>query len=197
MEIPVCQRCNAAYGEIEQDVLLRVGLCINPLAMATAGIVPKVLESLDSSKAIDERDRHARQAKRDEIMNQMLVGSKIPNVGVYPNLGNRWNLPIHTLSAITIPAESVHKIFEKVTRGILYKRHGKFVEPPYSILTRPLEEADAGEFNTLLERFGTRHARGPGIVVTYAYNPEDNISSIYKFEVWQSFIYYAAVSMNS
>ena len=38
-QIPACLRCNKEYGEMEDDLLFRLALCIDPEIPETSGIV--------------------------------------------------------------------------------------------------------------------------------------------------------------
>ena len=50
-KIPSCRRCNKDYGELEEDLLLRLGMCVSPDAAGAAGIGDRVLRSVDPAAA--------------------------------------------------------------------------------------------------------------------------------------------------
>lgn len=45
-QIPSCIPCNSDYGKLEQDFLIKVGLCLDPHHPASASIVQKALRSV-------------------------------------------------------------------------------------------------------------------------------------------------------
>jgi hypothetical protein len=194
-QIPACLPCNQEYGGIEQDLLLRVGLCIDPHAFESGGIVPKVLRSLDPRYAKNEKDRRAREAKRSEILRQLLKRSDIPQTAVFPNFEEKWGRPPERQEGVPIPARSMHQLFEKIVRGIFYLEDRKFIEPPYSVDLYPLRNEHSTVFTSLLDRFGQVYAREPGIVVRRAVAQEDGISSVFEIEIWRCFKMYAVASL--
>lgn len=193
-QIPACRECNKAYGEMEQDLLIRIGLCIDPDQPGAAGVTEKVLRSLDPRSARGERDRRAREAKRNKILKGLLSGDQIPAESIYPRFGEKWGRPRELQTAVTIPAKSVRKLTEKIVRGILYLEDEKFIEAPWSIDFYALHDEAAAPIISLLDRFGKEYAREPGIVVRRAVASEDGISSILSIEIWNMLIMYAAVS---
>jgi hypothetical protein len=173
--------------------MLRIGLCIDPNAFEAAGVVPKVLRSLNPRFAKNEKDRRARKSTRDQILKQVLKGTDIPLSAVYPRFEEKWGRPPERQVAVPIPKKSVDRLFEKIIRGLAYIEEGRFIEPPYTVSLYPLADADSSVFTSLLDKFGTVHARGPGIVVRRAVTPEDGLSSIYEITIWGTFQTYAVV----
>lgn len=49
---PSCKRCNGQFGAMEQDLLVRFGLCIDPRKAAASGISKKALSALGISKLV-------------------------------------------------------------------------------------------------------------------------------------------------
>ncbi len=193
-KIPACEPCNKEYGVREQDLMIFIGLCIDPHAIESAGIVPKVLRSLKPELAKNERDRRAREAKRTQVLKRLLKGSDIPSKAIYPRFEEKWGRSPEQQIAVPIPKNSVDRLFEKIIRGLVYIEDGRFIEPPYTVDLYPLHEYHATEFTSLLEKFGKVHARGPGIVVRRAVAPEDGLSAIYEITIWGMFQTYATVT---
>lgn len=179
---------------MEQELLIRIGLCIEPDSQEASGVVLKVLRSLDPSLARNERDRSARKAKRDKILGQVLTGDDIPDTGVYPRFEEKWQRPREDQVALTIPANSVRRLTEKIVRGIFYVEDRKFVEEPWSIDFYALRDGDSAPIISILDRFGTEYAREPGIVVRRVVTPEDGLSSIFSIEIWRALVMYAIVT---
>lgn len=193
MAVPACHPCNNEYGRLEQDLLLHLGLCIDPTAAETSGIVPKVLRSLDPRFAKNEKDRRARQAKRDEIIRKSLTGHRIPRTGIYPGLEEKWGRSPEQQRAITIKAKSVHRLAEKIVRGIFYLEDDRFLEPPYTVSFYAIHDRDATPFVSLLQQYGSIYAHEPGIVVRRAVATEDKTSSVFSIDIWSTFKMFAIV----
>jgi serine/threonine protein phosphatase PrpC len=195
-QVPSCRGCNQLYGELEQDLLIRFAMCLDPLDPSCAGIVEKGLRAINPSNAKNDKDRRARLAKRKEILKDAFEGENIPRQAVYPNFGVHPHLPLRDQTAITVPAKSVQRLAEKIVRGISLIEDGKLIEPPYKISYFVLSDAGATPILEMLERYGSIHAREPGIVVRRAVAPEDATSSFFLIEIWSRFNIYAAVQNN-
>lgn len=184
-KIPACLPCNAEYGKIEQDIFLAVGLCIDPNACETAGIVPKALRSLDPRHAKNPKDRRMREAKRAKLLRRVLKGTDIPESAIYPGFEKKWGRPVE--ERVAFPMPRVKPLFEKIVRGIFYIQDQKFIEPPFAINLYPPWDEVSSVFVPLLARFGETYAREPGIVVRRAVTKEDFMSSIFAIEIWGTF----------
>ena len=132
-----------------------------------------------------------REYGKSEIIGQLLKGSDIPETAIYPNFEEKWGRPPEQQKGILIPANSVHRLFEKIVRGVFYLEDRKFIEPPYLMNLYPPQDRLSTEFTSLLERFGQFYAREPGIVVQRAVAREDGMSSILKIEIWKAITMYA------
>ena len=174
--------------------MLRLGLCIDPHAFAAAGIVPKVLRSLDPNLARSPRDRRARESKRRQLLDEALEGSNIDPTTTYPGLGERWGRSPADQHAIKLPRKSIDRLFEKIVRGLTYVETGRFIEATHTVGIYPLDPGDASPFTKVLDLHGRVHARGPGIVVRKAVAQDDGLSAIYEVDIWGVFRAYAAVT---
>lgn len=192
-KIPSCYKCNAEYGALEQDLLMRLACCIDPNAAASSGIYKKVLRSMDARYAPNPKEARIRIARRNKLLAELLHGDQIPQEGIYPGLGERWNRSKDAQVAIIVPASSFRRLAEKIVRGIFFIEDGQCIEPPHLIDFYALEDEGAAPIKELLNRFGTEYARGPGILVNRAITPEDGVSAIISIEVWGSFKMYASV----
>lgn len=191
--IPTCHECNKVYGKLEQDMLMRLACCVDPNVAAFAGIYPKVLRSMDARYAPNQKEARIRIARRNKLLAEMLHGDQIPQEGIYPGLGDRWNQSKDAQVAIRIPVSSFRRLTEKIVRGIFFIEDGQYIEPPSSIKFYALEDEGASEIMETLGHFGKEYAKGPGILINRAVTPEDGVSAIISIEVWGSFKMYAAV----
>ncbi len=195
-QIPSCIPCNSDYGRLEQDFLLKIGLCLDPFDPASKSIVEKTLRSLKSSAARNPRDARHRLGKGRKILTEALQGGQIPDHGIFPGLGNRRANVNEEPVAVLVPAESFQRITEKIVRGIYYIEDGIFIEPPYEIEFYALPENDIAPWKDALDRFGSVYAREPGIMVRRAVAHEDGISSLFEITFWKQFKTYASVSLS-
>jgi hypothetical protein len=192
-KMPSCVPCNENYGKLEEDFLRRVALCIDPHLPTTRSVVEKALRSMRPSAATNDADRRVRLSLGQRILREALHGTQIPQTGIYPRLGERWQRPTEDQTAILVPVESFRRLTEKIVRGTFYVDDGKFVEPPYEIEFFALDDDGARPIRTALSRFGKVYAREPGLVVKRAVAVEDGISSLFEIEFWGQFTTFASV----
>ena len=130
-QIPSCVPCNSDYGKLEQELLIKIGLCLDPNDPASASIVQKALRSVRPTAARNPRDARHRLGSGQRILAQALQGDQIPDHGVFPGLGERWTEIPGERAAILIPKRSFERITEKIVRGIYYLEDGIFIEPAH------------------------------------------------------------------
>lgn len=191
--IPTCYKCNKEYGVLEQDLLIRLACCIDPGSAAASGIYKKALNSMDAARASNEVDARSRIAQRNKLLNGLLHGDEIPQDGIYPGLGERWERPKEAQVALTIPKVSLHRLAEKIVRGIIFLEDKKYIEPPYEIGFYALTDHGVAQIREILNQYGAEYARGPGIRITRVVAQEDGLSSIFEIEIWGALKMYASV----
>jgi hypothetical protein len=194
-QVPSCIPCNMAYGKLEQDFMLKVGLCLDPYDPASASIVQKALRSLKPAEARSERDAQHRHRKRAKILAEALEGDRIPDHGHYPGLDDRWKDIPSDRTAILIPKQSFERITEKIVRGIVYIEEKRFIEPPCVIDFYALPEDGIAPWKHALDRWGKVYAREPGIMVRRAVSHDDGVSSLFEITFWKQFRTYASVTV--
>jgi hypothetical protein len=196
-QVPSCLDCNGKYGALENDLLTRLSICLEPSDPACAGIFEKGMRAIDPKSAKNEKDKKSRQAKREKILRELWVGEAIPQKHFYPGFGLYEHLPVQDRVSVSISADSVNRLAEKIVRGIFYIEDHLFIEPPYCIESYVLSEENARPAMEAINRFGTVYAREPGITVHRAVIPEDRVSSLFAIEIWNRFKVYATVLVSN
>lgn len=193
-KIPSCLECNRLHARTEGDLLVRLGLCVDPDDPKNAGIVEKALRALSAESGRNERDAAAREAHRQTILTAAFEGEKIPYQAVYPGFGPQPGIHDEVRVAVPVSATGIRRLVEKIVRGIAYIQDQKFVENPYTVEQYVLTDEGAGPLKEMLDRFGTVYERGPGITVVRAVVPEDQMTAIYGIEIWGRLKAYAFLS---
>lgn len=193
-KIPSCGPCNAQHAKSEGELLVIFGLCVDPDDPKSAGIVEKALRALAAEKGKTEKDIRARAAHRQKILGQVFEGDAIPYQAVYPGFGPQPGIHDAMRVAIPVSATGIRRLVEKVVRGITYLQDKQFVENPYKVEQFVLTDEGAAPIKDILNRFGQIYERGPGITVTRAVVPEDQMTAVYGIEIWGRFNAYAVLS---
>jgi hypothetical protein len=179
--VPSCPECNRELGQLEEDLLVRLILCVNPKSRAASGLASKALRSLgldtDGRSEKDKVYRDRQRAKvRSELMPSADIAGKpgaIPGLGPHGDKSAPWSIPI--------PWAGLSIIVEKIVRGCEYKLRERLVEKPYGISTF----VDASGF--VPEPYAS-HAQfldfGPGCSVRRVFAAEDPNMVLYWISVW-------------
>jgi hypothetical protein len=192
-QIPSCYQCNKEYGEFERDLMIRLGLCLEPEDEESKGIAQKALRAIDPLKAKNNKDRKARLNKRKQLLNQVMVNDNIPEESIFPNFGRERYPDAEERIAVPFSQKKLFRMAEKIVRGILFIEESVLVGKDFEVSTFVLTDEGAAPFVEIAKKFGKQHSRGPGINVIQATVPEDNVSSVFVIEIWGRLKLYSVV----
>lgn len=193
-QIPTCKKCNSDYGKLEEELLVMLAMTVDPGGHASSGIYERALRSVNESLGKGKRARIARRAKREKVLRSFLFGNDIPTEGIYPGLGERWNIPISDQIAFPIPADNIRRFCEKNVRGITYRESGQFVEPPHQVDFFPINAQDAEPLEQMFDRHGRTYNRGPGFEVVRVVPYDEPLAAVFKITLFGEFVMYASIS---
>lgn len=190
-KVPACLKCNRAFGKLEEDLLWRFGLCLDPDKQISSGISAKVRRAIDPRFAKNDRDRKHREAKRVSILRQLIEYDSVPTEGIFPNFGPQPSLHYDGYGAIPILPDNLISFGQKIVRGVTYIIDNSFIDERFRINIYIVEEHKAGEVLRLIEEHGEIHHRGPGIKVARAV--DQGVLSLWLIEIWSRLRMYATV----
>jgi len=192
-KIPSCKRCNDEYGRLEEDLGIILSACVSPESAQASGIWKKTLRALDYSHGKNEKDRRAREKKKQKLLEMMRRGGEIPDHGIYPGLGERWERPRNEQVALLVPARHLQKLAEKIVKGLAFIEDSQLIDASTEIEHHVVNEEGAQPIVDALEKFGKGYSRGPGIEIVRAVTPDDGVSALYKITVWGELVMYVSV----
>ncbi|BBD62474.1 hypothetical protein NIES2109_53180 [Nostoc sp. HK-01] len=190
--IPSCRECNNEYGKLEEDMLLKLGLCINPEYAKSSGITEKALRSIDPEYATDRKEKRIRQRKRDKVIKEIVKFKVLPHTGVYPNFRSYSNLYYPEYLSILISSKQIERLCHKIVRGITYIIDNTFIEENFNINFFPVEDKDVRPILESLQK-GLEKYELPGIKVVRAMADDDRNAGFYAIEIWDQLKMYAIV----
>ncbi|MBB6245696.1 hypothetical protein [Rhodanobacter sp. A1T4] len=196
-KMPACHECNHAYGRMEENLLLRLAMCVDPEAPATKEIVQRALRAVDADAGRNYKDKLRRYKKRESILRNISSGDQISSEGIYPQLGERWGRPVDQQSAISVKAESFAKFAEKIVRGIVFIQDGHLIDDRYQIVFAALTPEGDRELDSSFRDHGSIHALEPGIVVTRIAPESDPCVGAFRIEVWGQFRMFVTVQLRA
>jgi hypothetical protein len=185
-QVPACPSCCNEYDRLERELLVRLGLSIDPKTASASGIVPDVLRALDPRYARNEKERRARHALRDEAFRGSHGGRHGAQSAPFAGFGGTRGGPPEKPGAVAVEAKSLHRLAEKLVRGIVYLENKSFLERPGGVRVFAVQDEAASPFVSLLDKSGSAYAGEPGIAVRRAAPGGDDKSSPFSIEIWST-----------
>lgn len=192
-QIPACDECNNKYGQLENELLLRFGLCLDPTTIESIGIPEKALRSFDPEYAKNERDREHRQKRREKVERELKPIVTFPKESLLPDFGPYYGIKIDQQKVIPVPIAELKLFGEKLVRGTAYVLENRYIETDHKIEVFLPGEIDPQPFIDLLDRFGRDDSCGPGINTRIAFVLSDTQSGVFEFIIWDRLRIYATV----
>jgi hypothetical protein len=191
-KVPSCKKCNNALGKIEKELLLRLGLCIDPAKAEASGISARVLRSFGLGNAGQTaREKELRRKTMERLLREIVpyydsrkMYSPLPGLGLHAGF--------HPAEQLVIPvsSEMLTRVAQKVVRGCEFKLAGRYVEVPYSIRVYFVEKSPELE---PLYRQGSETHLGPGFELNRMQSPEGPIPVLYRALIWGTIPFHAAI----
>jgi hypothetical protein len=131
--VPSCGECNGRFGALEQDLFIRMAICVGPIKAEAAGLSRKAVESLGvrTSGLSAEEIKH-RQMLREKILRE--TQPYAPGTETFPGLGPHAGFAGEQQYMIKIPEQSLKEVAKKIARGCEYiLARGRIVEDPYEL----------------------------------------------------------------
>src|SRR5262245_41128771 len=162
-KVPACRECNNKFGAVENELLIRLGLCVDPKEVKSLGISETALRSIKPECAETPGEREIRLKKRQQIQREIKEMEGRGPGGIFPNFGPK-DGPIQP-DAMRVPISKVHlEIFgTKLTRGLTYAFEKKVIQASHAIrIYFPWEDAVIADLFARVKAGGTTSSRGPG-----------------------------------
>lgn len=192
-QIPSCHECNNEYSIIERDLMIRIGLCLDPYDEASKGIHQKALRAIDPAQGKSEQDKRAREAKWLQLKSQTVVVGTVSSDTIYPNFGPEHSQSSNPAIPLLVSQKSIFKLSEKIARGLIFIENKTLIDERFDITSMPIDDETAIPIIETAIRYGKSLFNGPGITVVMATVPDDGVSSLFVIEIWGRFRIYTFV----
>lgn len=194
--VPSCLECNNRLSKLEQDLLIRMGLCVDPTLWAARGISAKALRSLGVGvdRELPEREATRRLAKKQSILAR-LQRYALEQMGahVLPGFGPYEGVPAEAQAVVLVPAEELTRVTEKIIRACEYKLgRDRYIEPPYELqVFFPVQEGIDNMRGYLANAEATE--LGPGLEIRRGAAGDDPLTVLYRLHIWGALTTFGSV----
>ncbi|MCK5594947.1 hypothetical protein KAI19_02070 [bacterium] len=188
-QAPCCKDCNHIYSKIENDLLQRFGMCVDPDNDAAKGIAEKAMRSYKTQNAKTSKDARLRLKTRQKLISNLISRDQIKKSSLLPSKQPVPNTPF----GILIPDAEYKKMGRKFIRGITYVINSAYIDSTHKISIYFQNEVNTSYIHELLKEHGEKYSCGKGIIIERAVLPEDVQSGVYYIELWETTYMYGVV----
>jgi hypothetical protein len=190
-KIPACRTCNHAYGRLEQDLFLGLGLCVDANSRAAAGVARRAVDAMDPRKARSPFDALRRRMTFRRIQKRFVSREFAEDsAALLPEINP--NRPRGAFGVL-IPGKELHRFGEKVLRGMVFMTEGRYVEPSEEATVHIVRPDQLPEALQIVENTGEIFEREPGIRIRKAIANDNPKASAYVIDIWDQFRLYGMV----
>ncbi|MEX0696275.1 MAG: hypothetical protein WEB85_10560 [Dongiaceae bacterium] len=187
-----CKKCNHELGIIEQEMFIRLGLCLDPNAPGANEIVSRALAALDPQLATNAQEAEKRRQVRHRISKDVEELPELPGIGVLPAFKANWDLGSRT--GIRIDPQQLHRVVQKWVKGLHFRITERLIPDWDSINVRHITaETEAHAFREI-EPYAMKYNKGPGIqVLQFSASENGQNATIYRFVIWDQYRVHATI----
>jgi hypothetical protein len=193
-QAPSCEKCNFRMGEIENRLLVKIGLCVPPFEPESLGIAHKAVRSLKPECGRNENDAKSRERSRQIILKEAVDPTTMPLASILPGFGFHSGVDPSEELGVMVSVSDLEVIGEKLIRGITWIVDQQYIETDHRIQIIFPRDPTSGPFFEDLKRYGNLYSLGPALSIIRAVAEGDRQSSIYLIEIWGRLHMYGCVS---
>lgn len=184
---PACRECNNRLGALENELRIRMALCVDPTDPELAEIAKSAIRALKPQYAKNEKDRKIRQKMRNKILKDLQYfdpqhPSVMPGFGPHPGQENQ-----KQVRGVTISSAMVKEFGTKVLKGIYYKLEGKYLNDALELSINITRDEQSKVYDDLVKNHGVELFRGPGLHIFKAVPIDDEEAFVSIITIWKRF----------
>ncbi len=186
---PSCVACQQEIERSERAALLPLALGLGPTEAASFGVPQAALRSISPELATTEREREARQRRRDEVLRKLMRPAS--SEGALPG----WRAEDVGSGELALPLSKVDLVVvgKKVARiALWFLREKQFVETSHRLSVHVVDHVTVGGVDALVRRGDSREI-APGARITVRTAADDARTHLLLFELWDRLYFHCSV----
>jgi hypothetical protein len=173
-------------------LFLRLAACVNPKLPAADGIWEKAKQTMDVTRARDDKERAHRQGAREALGRGAFEMEDIPDSGVLPSFVQNFDLGSRT--AMVIQADTLNSVVEKWGLGVHSHVWKEAASVDAEVAVLHVGQSVTQELFRGSEEHWKTIDRGPGIQIRYlAVREGHERHSLYEFKIWETFVTHVSI----
>lgn len=193
-QAPSCSDCNRKIGAIENELLIKFGLCLDPYKQGALGVPEKALNSLDSKRGRTEKDSKIRGNKRSKILDELICPEDIPPESVIPNVSD--SAFLYT-DGVPIDPDHLEKVIKKIIKGITWITTGDYLCNDYEIEIFLFQDPLNNSFSSVIKKANDSYSIGDGIHISRVIAADAPPCGAYEIVLWNQIISHATVTLST
>jgi hypothetical protein len=181
-------------GKIENELLLKFGMCVALFAPGSLGIAQKAMRSVDPRYARNNHDAKRRQKRREKLLRETIDPTTIPLSSIFPGFGFHPGIDPAAQTAVTVSVAELEAFAQKVIKGTTWVVDGRYIEADYEIGIHFVRDRVSFPFYEPLKKYGKTYSLGSGLTVVRAVPDEDHLTGLYYIKIWQQVFLYGSVT---
>lgn len=191
---PSCTPCNGKFGKLENDLLGRLALCIDPTKAESAGIAAKALRAvgIGVEGELSSKEKAIRSKLKTRLIREMIPDSQVAGKpGILPGFGPHNEFSREPLIAISVNAEALKDVCRKIIRGLEHHVADRYIECPYVLDVFFVDDEASGKLASV---FGPSSLHlGPGFHVQRASTHDDPGHVLYRIRIWDTLLVHGSI----
>ena len=184
---PSCRLCNGSLGQMENDLFIKLALCLNITNDYTKAIRQRVMDMLNPDLTKDFIQKQARLKKIKELLADTRPGDG-SREGLFPNFDYHDGYDPKIQRTMPIPKIPLQKFGEKLIKGIEYNKSNRYIDAGYSLEVIYAHPETIRDVTKLIhdKRWSTHHYHPQGFEF-YRALPPQGFPIIYQVKIWDRF----------
>ena len=183
-QVPSFAACNNKYGKLENDLIQRFGLCVDPQEFASLGISDKVLRALNPRYGKSPNDKAHREKRRDKIIKQLSAASDFPKAAFLPGFDSDRYSNVKNLNALLISDDDIKLLSQKLIKGITYIENKSYLDQRFIIEVFPASDQESNEISKIVDDSLIYYEKGTGIKIGIARVGKHPNEGYFKIKIW-------------
>lgn len=195
---PCCKPCNKRFGNMENALLQKLGLCVDRRKIEASGIAAKALRAVGVGveSELSEKEKRIRAKLKATLLKEAVSYGEIKNdltegLGVLPGFGLHAGFEAESQMVVFVDQQMLKEVCGKIIRGLEHHVAGRYVESPYRLDVFFIKNED---FEKVGLQFGPPELYlGPGFEVQRAAAVDGPENVIYRIRIWNTWFVHGSV----
>jgi len=183
---------------MENAILKKLGLCVDPHKLEASGIAAKALRAvgIGVESELSQKDKRIRAREKatllkEAVAHRQIKGDRTEEVGVLPGFGPHAGFEPDSQMVVFVDRQMLKDVCGKIIRGLEHHVANRYVQSPYRLDVFFIKDKDIA---SLTLNFGRPEIYlGPGFQVWRVVEVPNPKNVIYRIRIWDTLFVHGAI----